>query len=386
MDSFNDRLIQARMFLMRQSPFFATLLLNANVQLTEEISTMATNGRDLLINKEFSESLSNSEFVGVLCHEVLHMALGHIKRGKSLPAPQDKESLKPYYLNYAADIIVNGIVAQLPKVSLPKGHIRDESLENMSLPEVYDKIMSDPPFDITEVNICMGGHGEGEDQNQTQGQNDSDEFWEEVMEQARQAEQAGNSTSSVLRKLDGVLAESTMDYRQALAQWLIPTTGSWGGYDRRFVYDDVYIDTNITDGLTLRVFVDTSGSVDQESLTQFITEVRDNLAMSNWATISIEGYFFDTELYGPYDSLDELLNPVGFGGTDFGPIFRLIEEGSLLTPVVNLIYTDGYASLDGQEPLANTVFMLGGAGGHTRPVMDFLKRGWVHVYKVRDQT
>lgn len=387
-----QRLIQARIWLMRQSPFFATLLLNANVTITDAVGTMATDGRNLLINRDFSESLSDSELTGVLCHEVLHMALRHVSRGKYLPEPEGKESLKYYFVNYAADVIVNGVVAQLPKLALPEGSIRMIELENLSFDEVYSKIVQNPPFDIQKVNLCMGdGSGsdpEDDDQKpQGNGQNDDDDYWEEVLEQARIAEQmAGSTTSQVLKKLDGILAETTMDYRQALAQWLVPTRGSWGGYDRRFIYDDIYIDTNITEGLTLRVFIDTSGSVDLEMLKIFISEVKDNLAMSSWAEINVQGFFFDTELYGPYDSLDDLLNPKGFGGTDFSPIFKLIEEESLSTSVVNIIYTDGYASLEHQEPLQNTIWMLGGTSGITRKVQDFYDRGWQYVYKLTESS
>jgi predicted metal-dependent peptidase len=396
-----ERLIQSRLFLMRNSPFFATLLLNAPVIITDKIPTAATNGKNLLLNPEFMGNLTDPQLVGVLCHEVLHMAFSHVGRMDDLPDPPQKQA-KQYFFNYAADIVVNGVVLTVSKLELPDGHIRNEDLEDKSLEEVYAELLKDPPFDIQEVNVCMlGGQGEGEDEQDGsgggEGDDDSDggssslsaeegkalaDHWQEVMERAKQAEQMGKGTSELLRKLNILAAESTIDYRQALAEWIVPASGSWGDYDRRFIYDEMYIDTDITDSLTLRVFIDTSGSVCKDTLSAFVYEVKDNIAISNWAKVNVEGYFFDTQTYGPYESLDELLEPKGFGGTDFDPIFETIEKGQGHGTEVNIIFTDGYANIP-EAHANNIVWILGSADGSTRSVYDFVKNGWNNVYKFK---
>lgn len=403
--SLEERLVQARLFIMKNSPFFATLLLNSNTVITEQIPTAATNGRELLLNPEFMGNLSDMELTGVLCHEVLHMAFNHCGRLTELPDPPHADKLpqlKHQLFNYAADIIVNGVVLTVAKLSLPKGHIRDEELEDKSLPEVYNELLKDIPEKLEEVNICMGGDdGDGDQEGEGQGgggNGDQDpngqsslgkmdkkavqEHWDEVIERAKQAEQMGKGTSSLLRKLNNLDAEKTLDYKQALAEWIVPATGDWGDYDRRFIYEDFYIDTDITDGLTLRVFIDTSGSVCTDTLSQFVFEVKDNIAISNWAQITIEGFFFDTELYGPYKSLDELLNPEGFGGTDFVQIFDYIENNRGHGTEVNIIFTDGYADLP-ESQINNVVWILGSYNGQTRSVADFHRKGYNNVYKFK---
>jgi predicted metal-dependent peptidase len=385
--SIEERLVQARIFLMRSSPFFATLLLNAQVTITEDIPTAATDGSSLLMNPEFMEKLSDSEFTAVICHEVLHMAFNHAGRYKELPDPPDPDT-KKYFFNYAADIIVNGVVALVPGLDLPDGHIRDQDLEDKSLPEVYAALLEDPPFNIQKINICMSGEGGGQDDGDDEGAaaaTGSEEYWDEVLERAKQAEQMGNSTSSILRKINGIQAEATMDWRRALSEWIVPASFSWGGYDRRFIYDDYYVDTDQTDGLTLRVFIDTSGSVCEQTLAEFISEIKDNIALSNWAKIDIEGYFFDTELYGPHLDIDELLKPVGFGGTDFDPIMNLIKESPSFGSEVNIIFTDGYSDIP-RNVENNVVWILGSASGQTRAVFDFLNKGWTNVYKFKRGT
>lgn len=40
--------------------------------------------------------------------------------------------------NIAADIVVNGMVAQQEGMTLPKGSIRDKELEHLSVEEIYE--------------------------------------------------------------------------------------------------------------------------------------------------------------------------------------------------------------------------------------------------------
>lgn len=403
-----ERLIRSRIFLMRNSPFFSTLVLNTPVSLSDDIGTAATDGNNIIIGREFMDKLTDQQLTGVLCHEVLHMAFDHLGRYSELPDPPDHPELKRFYFNYAADIVVNGVVLSVPKLELIDGCVVNHDLEDFSLPEVYSKILEDPPFNITEVNVCMDGEGEGESDSE-QGSGGSDpqdsaaepgnssskgkskdksqskdkEHWDSLLERAKQAEEMGNSSSALLRKINQVLAESTLDYRTILSEWIVPASSSWGGYDRRHIYNDIYIDSDIADTLRLRIFIDTSGSVHLETLSEFISEIRDNIAMSNWAKVDIEGYFFDTELYGPYDDLDDLLNPRGYGGTDFHQIVNLIEESpSMGSAEVNIVFTDGHAEIP-QAEFSNLIWILGAYQGMTRKVFDFISRGWNHVYKFR---
>jgi predicted metal-dependent peptidase len=74
--------------------------------------------------------------VTVLAHEVLHMVLCHVHRFKQLPRPDNSKPAQ-YYLylaNYAADIVVNGVIRACGDVlALPQGAILDTKLELLSL-------------------------------------------------------------------------------------------------------------------------------------------------------------------------------------------------------------------------------------------------------------
>src|SRR5512138_2303300 len=63
-----------------RSAFFATLALFARLEQSEQVPTLATDGRTVFVNPEFWGKLSAAEQDGVLLHEVLHAALQHVPR------------------------------------------------------------------------------------------------------------------------------------------------------------------------------------------------------------------------------------------------------------------------------------------------------------------
>jgi predicted metal-dependent peptidase len=95
--------------------------------------------------------------------------------------------------------------------------------------------------------------------------------------------------------------------------------------------------------------MDTSGSVDEELVSEFIAELR--FAVNALPQISGELYYFDTELYHQGDVVDILGTPElkGGGGTSFVKVMdkinEIAEEDSTVR-TLGIIFTDGYARLD----------------------------------------
>lgn len=115
--------------LQTRSPFFATLALFTHIRMTTGVPTAATDGQDIFINPEFVRSLPSPALDGLLLHEVLHAALLHVVR---------RQTREHQLWNIAADIVVNGMVAQQEGMTLPKGGIRDKKLEHLSVEEIYE--------------------------------------------------------------------------------------------------------------------------------------------------------------------------------------------------------------------------------------------------------
>ena len=119
----------------KESPFFASLMLFAPIVESLSIPTAATDGKNILVNKVFFNSLKSSQQNAVMLHEVLHLALLHVMRMKSR---------FPDLWNIAADIVVNDLIDRNTSFKLPKGAIRDKSFKNKSVEYVYEQLLKNP--------------------------------------------------------------------------------------------------------------------------------------------------------------------------------------------------------------------------------------------------
>lgn len=71
MNDIDSKIISASLLRLRmKSPFFATLALFAKFIPSPEILTAATDGKDIYFNPEYVRSLSSSQQIGLLLHEV----------------------------------------------------------------------------------------------------------------------------------------------------------------------------------------------------------------------------------------------------------------------------------------------------------------------------
>ena len=73
--SLTSRISRSQLRLRSRHPFFATLLMFAETEVSQAMETAATDGKKIFLNRAFVSGLSNEELDGVLTHEVLHMAL-----------------------------------------------------------------------------------------------------------------------------------------------------------------------------------------------------------------------------------------------------------------------------------------------------------------------
>jgi len=363
-----ERLQSARIRLRSRHPFFGTLLFHATTILTEQIPTACTDGRNLYFNPAFIEPLSLQELDGLLLHEVLHAALLHCQR---------RGARDPQLWNWAADIVVNGMIASLEDISLPSGGgLRDPALEELPVEEVYEKLqhsMVEVPLllmDLVERQNLDDG-AEGDLDGVTEGQNQSEgsfgalrEYWKNALQRSRkEQEQRGQGTlpCGLQRELEA-LEDAQLDWRSLLARYLPDSQADWLGIDRRFVGQGLYLDELQQTSIKVAICMDTSGSVSQKELSQFYSEVYGLLCQSPETEVDL--YCADAELHGPYPLLleSELPEPKGGGGTDFRPFFEKLNEcEDRALPQLAIYLTDGYGTYP-QEPEYPVLWVINAGG------------------------
>lgn len=350
--SLEDRLVKSRVRLLKKSPFFGTLLLNAQHKITEDVPTAATDGQTLLLNREFMEAQSQPHFESILLHEILHMALEHVGRMKDIFMSD------PMTANIAADIVVNGIITD-NGLELPKDAISDKDLKHLSVREIYNILRQKQQRQPEYLKEKYGDGGDGVNQclqpgPTKNGQKDGDNKpinWKDILNKAATIARTKSYglKGAGLKRIFNDLLEPTINWKDALYKYITASRTDFEGYDRRFIHSGQYLDDLGGGRIKIMVFMDTSGSVDEQLLSEFIAELR--FAINALPQISGEMWYFDTELY-PQGNVEEILGTPklqGGGGTSFTEPLRQLQgslEDDATTQTLGIIFTDGYARLD----------------------------------------
>ena len=346
-----DRAVRGSLLRLRsKSPFFATLALFAPFRADASHPTAATDGVEVIYNPAFIDQLPALQVDGVMLHEVLHAALLHVPRRGFRDAKR---------WNIAADIVVNGLLFQ-NGFQLPDGVLRDAELEHYSVEEVYALLQQNPNQpelpnpDLLEEGSTQSAEGQqGQQAGRQPGRSSSasktlERYWRDAMQQAASAAR-GFGQGKLPAGLERPVAEVTsarLDWKSLLWRFLTRTPTDFAGFDRRFVYRGLYIETLEAESVRVFVCVDTSGSVDDGQITEFLSEVRGITRAYPQAQAKL--YYADAAVYGPYE-LEGNSQPEGGGGTDFRPFFDALRDQDCENAVA-VYLTDGYGEFPETAP------------------------------------
>src|ERR1700733_13961374 len=132
---------------------------------------------------------------------------------------------------------------------------------------------------------------------------------------------------------------------------VIPADYSWLRPNRRHVWASLYLPEVIREGVgEIAIAVDCSGSVNARQLRLFEAEVRSILEGQRPQRVHV--LYFDATVHKveTYEAGQPVhLNPVGGGGTEFGPCFEWLDEHGIL-PQTLVFLTDLYGSFPSSAP------------------------------------
>lgn len=320
-----------------RSAFFATLALRLKVEMDWETETMATDGRTLFVNPEWSNALTHDERTGIIAHESLHCALTHHCR---------REGRDPGRWNEACDCAINQVLLQsgfvLPKTRLMPGEGKYEKLPLEKSAEEYYALLAEPPSGTSgeqesgaDPEGCggadPGGCGEVRDAKDPADAADQKAEWENAISQAEQASKGRGDLPAGLARLVGQVLHPPADWRDILREFVQATARndySWNHPNRRHVAAGLYLPGMRSQELgEVVIAVDTSGSVGPDELAVFGSEVEAILGAFDCSATIV---YHDAAVVGveEWRSSDGPLSlkPVGGGGTDHRPVFEWVEK------------------------------------------------------------
>ncbi|MBU0846410.1 hypothetical protein KKH23_04415 [Patescibacteria group bacterium] len=314
------------------------------------------------IAHEFFKNLTDAERVAVLKHEIAHFINKHMSR---------RNGRDPMIWNIVGDMAINQNIVNLPKdcVPLQKGWPTHESTELY-----YDKYMKEL------VKQSKQGQGQGQSQGQSQGQGQQggqqpgslpSKQWDTVMDApVEEGSSADSLADEILRetikerlnagdsmeKLRGLHAGALQELIDDLTK---PPMIDWKQALTRFAASLADVQTRLTlkrpDRRQLSPFgkrkeyfpslvvcVDTSGSVSDELLSRFFSQIK----LLGRMLSEVQVVIADAAVHESFEyrsGLEAKLAKSGFGrgGTDFDPAVQYINKN--LSQHDGAVYlTDGY--------------------------------------------
>lgn len=356
----------AQELVSEKTPLFITLLEELDiVEASDQTPTMGTDGKKIIYNKQFVETLTAEETAAVLLHETLHCTFNHLWR---------KGKRNHQKFNVAADFAINGIVNE--NFKLPQGGLLDSKYFGMSAEDIYDKLPSSvkqqkwgdhslwegqpkqakPQKGIVAKiadKLKKMGQPQKTDIN-NQGKELTRQKWENIFKE-RILKNYGKLPDSIKRIIEKHYYIPVIDWSTLLANILSEDINDYDFChpDRRFLESDIVMPGLYSvDKIKDVIFgYDTSGSISSEDLTAFYIESL-NL-FNNFASLDGWVAICDASLHSFKEiSSRDTMEDFGFtggGGTSFEPVFNEIERRGL-SPRAVFYFTDTQGDFPRQAP------------------------------------
>tara|TARA_R110002073_G_scaffold109432_1_gene245368 strand:- start:782 stop:1969 length:1188 start_codon:yes stop_codon:yes gene_type:complete len=379
-----EKLVTARISLLLKKPFFGNMATRLILKEIPEMPTAATDGRHLYYNADFIGKLDVKQTEFLICHEVLHVAFEHmLRRG-------DRD---PQGWNVAADYAINQIIIDENIGRAPTGDLAplyDPQYKGLSAEQIYDKLSDwqkqqktlDVHIDLDKGEATIeskDGSKEtikiGEGMSKAEQDKLNDEIKNSLIQSAKASESssAGNIPAGLERLITDITAPK-LDWRQMLRTSIksqIKNNYTWSKPSRKMYSTNAVLPgLDVDNELDVHISIDTSGSIDQEMLRDFLGEV--NGIKDEFDDYKIRVWCFDTEVHADetFETWDgkelEDYRPAGYGGTDISVNWKYMQDEEI-RPSMLVVFTDGETwDRWGDPDYCDTLWVIHG-GDHIKP-------------------
>lgn len=332
---------KARIKLLIDTPFLGTLALRCKLEETTS-GAAATDGTTLFYNPEVWLGWTPEERLGVMAHEIAHNALLHSHRLKG----RDHEKF-----NKAADYAINDLLVNSFNYKLPDGVLLDPQYYEMTAEAIYNELPDDPDKKRPAPNWggVLPAPGSAAEQAAA-----ASAAGQAVRAAAMVAKNAGKLPGALARMLD--FLEPKVDWRAALRDFLTAKFARddyrWYPPNLQYLHMDLHVPTLAGESFgPVVVCIDTSGSISEKELNEFMAEVSGILEDCKPEKAIVIYCDAEVNRVDEFTVEDLPIKPVicGGGGTDFRPPFEYLEKNGI-EPECLIYLTDMYGSAPSTPP------------------------------------
>ena len=368
-----ERITQSRVRLLLSKPWFGQLAIRLRLEEAPDMPTAATDGRKFYFNREFIDRFDGPELDFLVGHEVLHCVFDH------MTARGDRDHR---LYNVAADYNINmtlieeGVGKIIGPDKLNGGEpCLDWKYKGMNSYEIYESLLEEYPeaksMDVHLEEFFGDTEGDGKegDGKPYRGLSEAEKraLADEIKQAVIQATQsAGGACPESVKRLVSELVAPKMDWRDILRTQLessLKSDFTWMRPSKRSG-EVIFPGMNRDEELNIAIALDTSGSISQTMLRDFLSEVEG--IMGQYQSYRIYIMQFDTGVYGVDTFTSEDGRSVdeyeleGGGGTDFDVVFQHLAENDI-EPDQLIMFTDGYPwGSWGNPDYCDTLFVIHG--------------------------
>jgi len=322
-----EKISRAKAKLLVDYPYFGTLASRLKLSVNDNIETFKSDGKTVEYNNSYLEDLEFNELEFILANGAMHATLAHENR---------KQNRSGWLWQMATDMAINDMLVQ-NGMTLPYGAQYRKRFIGMYAEEIYaqlkdDILRDDLEYESEDKDDILNNDKENNEQILQQIQEQILEeqlLFEESVSLLENSMQDGEVPKSIDRffKLTG---SGKIDWRDELRiaiDYYYKDNYTFIPPNKKFLSQNIYLPSSSSNRLKLVVAIDSSGSVEEELLNEFLSEL--NFLMLSMPNYQIELLICDDKIHTHKtfysgESLD--VNLKGGGGTDFRPVFKFIED------------------------------------------------------------
>jgi predicted metal-dependent peptidase len=383
--TYEQKIEKAKAKLMLDHPYFGTLASALRLEKNNELLTFSSDGERMTYNSEYVDKLEIPEVEFMMANGAMHAVLKH----------QHRASGRTNWLwQTATDYVVNGMLVK-NGLQAPVYANYESKFDGMYAEEVYEMLRAEmnadeeyanteqqteqitESDDLLDENLSMQkemtASNDAEETKKDQSSDDKEErsltpdmenLSEELKEHFEQIFQKLNRQGNLPKDLDIVVPEyfsHKVDWREMLYGYIASyakSTYSFMPPNMKYLYRGICLPSLSSDLLRIVIAIDTSGSIDEPLLAEFLAEI--NAIMQSYPNYEIDVITADAKVQShkvflPGETLNYEVS--GRGGTDFRPVFEYID-GYINYPTLLLYFTDGKGTFPEQEASYDVMWIM----------------------------
>lgn len=329
------KIARAKTQLVLKHPFFGSIAMGLNFVETSDCDAMATDGKSIFWNAAFVDAFDQDIIMGVIAHEVLHVAFKHCLR------MDDRNHLK---WNVCTDIAINDILVddgfQLPpNVLFSTSKPEWNQYKDWAAERIYSHMTDDAMPDDDMMPDWGAVMQTTADDGQALSEAEVKQIEAEMDIKVQMAADAAKAQGNIPAKIDQlvqVMRRCQIDWRDVLNRFIggdQPDDYTWRRPQKNAWFNQgVYLPSVDKMGAgDVVIYVDTSGSVSGDELSHFLGEM--NAITEDQKPRSVTVITCDTQVRTVHryeqGEIIEKIEINGRGGTLVTPVFDYIEDKQL---------------------------------------------------------